>query len=93
MSLGAVVFQLPTGQSLPLAEGYSAWLGYLDTHPEDLPRFQCQVNLLSLGGTFRNRPILHPGKTVHDGKHRLLAAYGFALQHGLPSTLEVYWRG
>jgi hypothetical protein len=93
-ALGDIIFQLPgTNEHPRIADGYPAWLAYLKVHPEDRPRYENQVAVVTRGASFEKRPILLPNKRIHDGKHRLLAAYGHALQHGLPNNLEVFWRG
>jgi hypothetical protein len=50
------------------------------------------VQLLRQGESFSVRPIvLGSSMQIHDGKHRLFAAFEFLEEHGNERSFEVYW--
>jgi hypothetical protein len=50
------------------------------------------VHLLRKGEVFDVRPIiLGEAMQVHDGRHRLFAAFEYVTEHGANGRFEVFW--
>jgi hypothetical protein len=93
--LGRVRMQLPTGECGTIAElhcRFAAWVNAPERTPAERDRYFNRCREIE-NGTYNRwlRPIvLGPERQIHDGKHRLLAAYARALAGG-PLNLEVFW--
>ena len=94
----------------PIGDLYPLWAWWIHSRkPHSIPELARHVDLVSevqAAGSFLKRPILFDDtRRIHDGKHRLLAAYELLRAHSSPSretaqawaplapALEVFWNG
>lgn len=93
--LGRVRMQLPTGECGMIAVlhcRFAAWINAPERPSAERDRYFQRCSEIA-NGTYKrwHRPIvLGPGLQIHDGKHRLLAAYARTIA-GEPLNLEVFW--
>lgn len=94
--LGRIGAQLPDGKMGAVWELFAewkTWLGSSDPRaPSSAARHHRFVQLLREGRTFDVRAIiLGHAMQIHDGKHRLFAAYEFVTKHAGNQGFEVFW--
>ena len=95
--LGQVRMQLPTGEGGTIAELYPAFLAWIDAPertPEERARYFERHHDVETEAhrEWTKAIVLGPGRQIHDGKHRLLAAYAHAIA-GIEVSLDVFWGG
>ena len=96
--IGRISMQLPDTRQLgPIEKLFADFRRWIETAAEEAPRrrYHCRVDDIRTGGW---RKWTHPivlGKSmqIHDGKHRLLAAYESCRNTASGFEINVYWGG
>jgi hypothetical protein len=94
--IGNIGAQLPSGELGTISSLFAEWKAWLRS-PD--PRvvwsadvYGAFVQLLREGESFSVRPIvLGSSMQIHDGRHRLFAAFEFLEEHGGDRSFEVFW--
>jgi hypothetical protein len=94
--IGAIGAQVPSGELGTVSSLFAAWKAWLRS-PD--PRvvwsadvYGAFVQLLREGESFSVLPIvLGSSMQIHDGRHRLFAAFEFLGEHSSARTFEVFW--
>jgi hypothetical protein len=94
--IGNIGAQLPSGKMATVSSLLSDWKEWLGS-PDPRVVWSAElygafIHLLRQGQSFSVRPIvLGSSMQIHDGRHRLFAAFEFLGEHGSDRTFEVYW--
>lgn len=94
-ALGGVRMQLPAGDFGTIAELYDrflTWVNAAERSPEERDRYFNRCKEIK-EGTHTDWPypiVLGHSKQIHDGKHRLIAAYAHSIATE-PVRLHAFW--
>jgi len=95
--LGRIGAQLPSGKMGTISTLFAEWSAWLRSSDARAPRSAALhsgfVHLLRQGQAFAVRPIiLGDAMQIHDGRHRLVAAFEFFTERGCRGgRVEVFW--
>jgi hypothetical protein len=94
--IGGVGAQLPSGTMGTISSLLGEWKTWLgSTDPQAVgsaAAHEAFTQTLRSGNSFAVRPIvIGPTMQIHDGRHRLFAAFEFLGERGNERTFEVLW--